>query len=330
MFAGLVSTIIPVHNRPELLIEAVGSVLSQTYRPIEVLVIDDGSTDTTPEVVQQLAHKNPSIVHSLSQQNTGPGGARQAGLDLARGEFIQYLDSDDLLLPRKFEMQIAALIAAPDCGAAYGKTRLQSSRSRNSRALPLKRTGERLYAMFPAMLQSRWWSTSTPLYRRSVLDRAGRWSNLRNEEDWEYECRIAALGIRLVYCDAFVSVTRRHEGEQLSQNGASDPIKLRDRARAHCLIYQHARRAGISHDFPEMQHFARELFLLARQCGAIGLSREARVLFNIARKASGAARGNGLDFRLYELAARLLGWSAVGRLASQIDGFRFKEAVRVE
>ena len=71
-----------------------------------------------------------------------------------------------------------------------------------------KRTGERISTMFPSFLQSRWWDTSTPLYRRAVTDLAGPWTELRNEEDWEYDCRIASKGGRLHYCDAFVSDTR--------------------------------------------------------------------------------------------------------------------------
>ena len=71
-----------------------------------------------------------------------------------------------------------------------------------------KRTGERISTMFPSFLQSRWWDTSTPLYRREVTDLAGPWLALRNEEDWEYDCRIASKRGRLHYCDTFVSDTR--------------------------------------------------------------------------------------------------------------------------
>jgi glycosyltransferase involved in cell wall biosynthesis len=326
MIEGLVSTIIPVYNRPALLPDAVESVLAQTYRPIEIVIVDDGSTDATLEVARELAIKNPEKVRVIQQANKGPGRARQAGLEAARGEFIQYLDSDDLLLPRKFELQVAALIGAPECGAAYGKTRHYKVGHRPTN-IPFKRTGERLQTILPAALQSRWWSTSTPLHRRTVLDHAGAWSDLRNEEDWEYECRIAALGTRLAYCDTFVSDTRYHDSDHLSQGGTSDPAKLRDRAQAHRLIYTHARRAGISDELPEMQHFARELFLLARQCGNAGLGEDAQMLFGLAREASGGTRGRGLDFRLYSATARLLGWTVAGRLACHLDRYRYGAVV---
>ena len=321
MIAGLVSTIIPVHNRPELLIEAVESVLDQAYRPIEIVIVDDGSTDATPEVARGLVAKQPDIVHLIRQANGGPGRARQAGLDTACGEYIQYLDSDDLLLPHKFERQVAALMASPECGVAYGKTRLYKI-GEQATDVPWKRTGEHILTILPSALQLRWWSTSTPLYRRAVLECAGPWTSLRNEEDWEYDCRIGALGTRLAYCNAFVSDKRQHEGDQLSRDGVSDHVKLRDRVEAHRLIYGHARRAGISEAAPEMQHFARELFLLARQCGSAGLGAEARMLFSLARQASGETRGRGLDFRFYAGTAKLLGWSLTGRIACRLDQIR--------
>src|SRR5262249_59873860 len=96
---GLVSTIIPVHNRPLLLQEAVASVLAQTYRPIEIVIVDDGSTDDTAQSIIALAEGYPSIVRHLRIPNGGPGAAREAGRVTASGEFIQYLDRRAPLLP---------------------------------------------------------------------------------------------------------------------------------------------------------------------------------------------------------------------------------------
>ena len=108
----------------------------------------------------------------------------------------------------------------------------------------------------------------------------------------------------------------------LSTSGTSDPDKLKDRATAHRLILEHALAAGISHETSEMQHFARELFLLARQCGAAGLGEEARMLFKLARQASGMGRSRGLDFLLYSVGAKLIGWRAMGALTCGLDRFR--------
>jgi len=321
MVRDLVTTIIPVHNRPGLLREAVASVVGQSYRPIEIIIVDDGSTDETLGVATALANDSAGKIRVVHQGTTGPGLAREAGRRLATGEFIQYLDSDDLLLPRKFESQVMGLKSHPECGIAYGKTYYCVHGSQPEQQA-WKRTGERIDWMFPSFLQSRWWGTSTPLYRRSLTDAAGPWLGLSSEEDWEYDCRIAATGVRLVYVEAFVSEEHEHGGARLSKGGSIAVDKLRDRAMAHSLILEHARRAGIDETSEEMRHFARELFLLARQCGAAGLGTQSRDLFILAREASGAARAKGIDFRSYAVVAAVLGWSLTGRLACASDRLR--------
>ena len=319
----LVSTIIPVHNRAELLPEAVESVIAQTYRLIEIVIVDDGSTDDTPKVCQQLAGRYPDIVRVAAQSNGGPGAARNTGVELANGEFIQYLDSDDLLAPRKLERQIAALKENPDCGVAYCKTR-QYWKGKKPKDIASARTGEKLETLFPDLLTGRCWRTLTPLYRRDVIERVGPWTALRNEEDWEYDARLAALGIRLVWCDEFLADVRSHDGVHACEGDGNEVGKMKDRCQAHVLIHSHARRAGITSDNPHMQHFARELFLLARQCGAVGLAEESRRLFETAREASGSERSKGLDFRVYRGVTACVGWNLVGSLATWFDHIRTK------
>jgi glycosyltransferase involved in cell wall biosynthesis len=321
MIEGLVSTIIAVHNRAEMLREAVASVTAQTHRPIEIIVVDDGSTDDTVQVADRLGQANPQEIRVIHQSNTGPGLAREAGRLAARGEFVQYLDSDDLLLPAKFAKQIAGLRANPECGVSYGKTRYRHADGRVE-ALAWKGSGTKVETMFPAFLMYRWWDTPTPLYRASLCHKAGPWTDLKLEEDWEYDCRIASLGVRLHRCDEFVVEVRDHNEGRLCKGAPFDPYRMRERARSHTLILSHALAAGISRDSREMQHFARELFLLSRQCGAAGLAEESRELFELARQASGEARGNGWDFRLYGFFASIAGWRRLGKMACYSDTLR--------
>lgn len=320
MIPGLVCTIIPVYNRPAQLREAVESVLAQDYRPIEIIIVDDGSTDDTLAVAQALAEQHPGIIRVATQANAGPGMARERGRQLAQGEFIQYLDSDDILLPGKFTVQVQALRLHLEADVAYGITWLREADGSLVKE-PHKDTGKNISTMFPAFLVSRWWETATPLYRSSVCDQAGPWTDLSLEEDWEYDCRIAALGGKLAWCPKPVSEHRDHAGGRLSRGTSLDKRRMRQRARSHELIFGHAIRAGLE-DTPEMQHFARALFLLSRQCGAAGLGAESRRLFELARQASGETRNRGLDFRVYNIAAGLLGWKNMGRLSGWLDGFR--------
>jgi glycosyltransferase involved in cell wall biosynthesis len=321
MIHGLVSTIIPVYNRARQLREAVESALAQDYRPIEIVIVDDGSTDDIPAVAQALAEAHPDAIHIVRQANAGPGAARENGRMSARGEFIQYLDSDDLLLPGKFSAQVAALRAHPEADVAYGITYTRDATGQREDK-PHKRTGERIPTMFPAFVMSRWWETATPLYRRTATDAAGPWSTLSLEEDWEYDCRVASVGGRLVWVPIPVSEHRDHGGERLSRGDALDPSRMRQRATSHLLILGHALRAGVSLESPEMRHYARELFLLARQCGAAGLPQASRDLFEAARHASGPRRSRGADYRAYRAVASVLGWGGAGRASQWLDKLR--------
>jgi len=322
MIGGLVTTIIPVYNRPAQLREAVASVLGQDYRPIQIIIVDDGSTDgVTSEVAHALADTHHPLVQVATQANAGPGAAREHGRQLAQGEFIQYLDSDDLLLPGKFTAQVAALHTHPQADVAYGITYLRDA-SGHLIAVPHKDTGKVLATMFPSFLNSRWWETATPLYRAGVCEKAGPWTTLSLEEDWEYDCRIASLGGQLVWCPVPVSEHRDHGGDRLSRGTALDPKRQSQRATAHGLIYQHALAYGLSPADPEMQAFSRSLFLLARQCGAAGLPAESQRLFGLAGQAAGSKRRNGLDFALYALAAGVLGWKAAGKASVWLDSLR--------
>lgn len=309
----LVSTVIPVFNRPAMLREAVASVIAQTHRPIEIIIVDDGSTDDTGAVAEALGRDHPGIVRTVHIANSGPGHAREAGRALARGEFMQYLDSDDVLLPRKFELQIAALRECPECGVAYGWTR-ERDLAGTVAAEPRKRTGEQIETMFPSMLTSRWWDTATPLYRRALADCAGAWTDLRAEEDWEYDCRIAALGVQLAYVPEWVCEIRVGLDDRLSGRGDAN---LRDRARAHLRMLESATAAKIPRSSAEMQFFSRDLFHLARQCGAAGFREESRELLAGAIKISSAR-----DMKAYTFVARIIGLRGAGKLSTIADRLR--------
>lgn len=320
MVDGLVSTIIPVHNRGKMLHEAVQSVLDQTYRPIEIIIVDDGSTDDTPKVAEALAVQHPDIVRVLHQKNAGPGPARQAGLEASHGEFIQFLDSDDLLMPEKFRLQVEGLASDAEAGICYG---LAHARDVSGGAMaPTHGTEVRHREIFPAILKARLWPTAAPLYRRSACEAIGPWSGLRLLEDWDYDCRAGLLGIKLHYCPEAVALIRRHGEGHAGLAWQRNTSAMRDRVAAFERVSGYAAQAGVARDSAEMRHFARSLFLLARQCGAAGLGEESRRLFGLSRQASGEARSRGLDYRLYKMAASILGWSAMGRLSVWLDRLR--------
>jgi GT2 family glycosyltransferase len=318
---GLVSTIIPVHNRSRLLREAVASVLEQDHRPIEIVIVDDGSSDDTGAVADGLAATHPGIIRVVHQANGGPGSARQRGLDHSRGEFVQFLDSDDLLLPGKFSAQVGVLRRRPEAQIAYGPSLEEDHSQRPVRRRgPMRATGIPMERLFPRLLLERWWTTSSPLYRRALLDRIGPWQPWINEEDWEYDGRAGATGAPLAWVPSDVSVRRIHMGDDhLSDGGHLDPRKLADRARAQASLLQSALAGGVDRHGPEMARFARSAFLLSRQCGAAGAEQASRQMFQLARQVGAVGVGGRLEFLLYRLLAGGLGW---GRAACLSMGVR--------
>lgn len=309
MIEGMVSTVIPVFNRAAMLGEAVRSVLNQSWPKLEVIVVDDGSTDETPVVASEIAQSSNGVVKVVSQANAGVGGARRAGGAVASGEYVQFLDSDDLLLPDKFSMQIACLRADPEAGICYGKTRTNNYGRMSLN--PVKRTGVELRHVFPELLRSRLWDTSTPLYRRSALDVIGPWPVSRQLEDWQFDAQAGAAGIKLCYVDEFVSETRNHDEPRLCHAWMSDPRAMQDRVNAYLRVYEYAVLAGVERNGPDMQNYARSMFWMARTAGSTGLTREAEQLFRAARSTQLVP---GWDYRLVGLCAHAFGWKFASRL----------------
>jgi glycosyltransferase involved in cell wall biosynthesis len=317
MTPGLVSTVIPVHNRPAMLADAVASVLAQDWRPIEIIVVDDGSTDDTPQAAQALQRAHPGIMHVIRQDNGGPGRARQRGLEAARGEFIQFLDSDDVLLPGKFERQVRGLMQDPDAGISYGKSYARVEGRRLPE--PTQQSGRRERHILPAALNMRLWDTGGPLYRRTALQRIGPWSDLRQLEDWEFDCRAGAAGILLHHCDEFVHEYIHHTEPRLGLAWMRDESAMHDRIRAYVLVYGHAKRAGVARESAEMRTFVRSLFWMARNAASYGLTKEARELFQLARA---EAVNPGLDYAAFAMAGNVMGWQRAARLAEAVRRWR--------
>lgn len=112
----LVSVIMPAYNAAPYIRDSVATVLGQDHRHLELIIVDDGSSDGTPELVEGL---DPRIT-VLRQKNAGPAAARNLGLQTAKGDFIAFLDADDLWTPRKLSLQLQYLQQHPDVGLVYG------------------------------------------------------------------------------------------------------------------------------------------------------------------------------------------------------------------
>jgi glycosyltransferase involved in cell wall biosynthesis len=199
----LVSVIIPAYNAAALIEETLQSIFRQTYQPIEVIVVDDGSTDNTVEVVKAF----PGPVRLVSQANSGGcSSPRNNGLGLAQGEFITFFDADDLMVPTKIERQAAFLRRHPRCDAVLMDYRnfdehghAPSSHfdtcAQLRAAVEMEGQGEIRLASKIAnriLVSENFAIAGSPLIRRSVFQHVNSFDeNLRASEDFDFIYRLA-------------------------------------------------------------------------------------------------------------------------------------------
>ena len=159
MAPPLISCIVPVFNAERFIADALDSILAQSYRPIEVVVIDDGSTDKTPEVVTAYGDR----LRYFRQAHSGAPQARNFGLGLAQGEFIAFLDADDLWHPEKLARQMARFEARPELDLCI--THLQRFWIPQLEQEQQRFQGHRFAQVLPGYV------TQTLLARRRLFDR---------------------------------------------------------------------------------------------------------------------------------------------------------------
>jgi glycosyltransferase involved in cell wall biosynthesis len=194
---GLVSVVVPTFNSGAWIDETLASVLSQTYRPLEVVVVDNGSTDDTRE--RAARHAEVRVVQVAER---GAGATRSAGLDAARGEFVQFLDSDDLLEPTKIERQVR-LLEATGADVAWGPfwtyvQRADGAFEKGGRITP--DVGDDVVA---SMLGPRGFvQLGATLIRRAPRSRSIRFDNGESTpcEDVRYLLELGLAGARFVRC----------------------------------------------------------------------------------------------------------------------------------
>jgi glycosyltransferase involved in cell wall biosynthesis len=194
----LVSTIIPTYNRAALLVRALDSVAAQAYRPVEVVIIDDGSTDNTVETVASrrpyLAARGIDVIFH-QQQNLKAPKARNVGMKLARGSLFAFLDSDDLWLPDFLETVVRLMVEHPDCGMGFsGILGIDDNdvvfAERRMYLDPDPEEGV-LHEPFNRIIRYMPTQTSGVIVRRKVIDDVGDFDlSLPVVEDWDLWYRI--------------------------------------------------------------------------------------------------------------------------------------------
>jgi len=273
---ALVSIIIPSYNMADSLPRAISSALSQEWRPLEVIVVNDGSTDDTETVCRGLE----GSIRWFSQSHAGAGAARNRGIREAGGRVVGFLDADDELLPGMVSALWKALDAQPDAGAASGVCNVLS-RGRNWRLpderliLSLGRKRAVFYDYFAAFEHRHFVATGSLLIRREVLDDAGMFNeNLQAGEDQELWARIGGR-----YPWAFI------DREVMIYNHTPKPWRRSlpgNRADQHWLYSEQTMRSQIRRELWESYRIVRRKTVLnqSRNLLSNGLTFEARILLD--------------------------------------------------
>ncbi|MFA9229779.1 MAG: glycosyltransferase family 2 protein [Microgenomates group bacterium] len=184
-----VSVILPTYNRETLVARAIDSVLAQTFTDFELIVVDDCSTDGTRAILEQYRNR-PQVRLVLSAVNRGGGGARNLGIEQARGDLIAFQDSDDIWLPHKLAAQVARLDAVPDAGLCYCGA-LHSAGNR-SYYIPEPIFDQLEGDMAAEILKRNTTSTQTLVIRREVFEKAGMFDvRFKRYQDWDLMIRVA-------------------------------------------------------------------------------------------------------------------------------------------
>ena len=181
-----VSVLIPTYNRADLLRLTLDSVVAQTYPNLEVIVIDDGSTDDTAQVIASFGER----VHCIQQVNQGPDAAIANAFTLSTGEYINFMDHDDLMMPTKIERQVAILNKDQSVGLVHcGYEHIDENGRLLQKAFVLPETN-----VLSNLIGGNFIWSGAPLIRRTCLNDVGLFDESIWCSDWDLWLRIAVAG----------------------------------------------------------------------------------------------------------------------------------------
>lgn len=184
-----ISVIVPAYNAEQTILETIESIQKQSFSELEIIVINDGSTDRTLEILNTIKDDRLKI---FNYENGGLPVARNRGISHAIGDYMAFIDADDIWTPDKLSAQLTALQTHPEAGFAYSWTSFMDEKGETFHlGNPIYFEGD----VYAHLLVSNFIASgSNPLIRREVIEHVGKFdTTLRSAEDWDYWLRIARL-----------------------------------------------------------------------------------------------------------------------------------------
>lgn len=229
--AELVSAIVPTYRRPQLLERSLGSVLRQTYRPLELVAVDDGSGDDTTAVLEAFADKAASAgveFRHVSQDNAGPGGARNLAMEHATGRLFAFLDDDDRWYPQKLETQLNMMSLHPEAGVSFTRFVYDGKETEPKPSVRNMRDGWAFDSLCCGETRAH---MQTLIVRRDVAHKVGGFAHQYSWDDTEFVLRLSLESPFVAVHEALTVICT--EEDSLSRRGGlegdieRDSIKLR-------------------------------------------------------------------------------------------------------
>ncbi len=207
-----VSIIIPTYNRADYLLEALDSILGQSHDDVEVIIVDDQSTDDTEAklgtYISSLPPEKAGRITFLIQEKAGAPAARNLGFRTSTGEGIVFMDSDDLLTAEGLAAGVARLEQG---GCDYVYLPVQKC-DENSVPLPGEIVGAAFGTGLSAEIAGYHWQTMGAIYKRDAAEKVGPWNpELTGSQDWEYQARVKMSGAKGAFVDVIIGYWRTHD-----------------------------------------------------------------------------------------------------------------------
>ena len=279
MTTPLITVVIPCYNAAAYVGDAIESALSQTYRPVEVIVIDDGSTDGSLGVIKSFG----DAIRYESGPNFGVAVARNRGIHLARGELIQYLDADDVLHPDKLARQVPFAIENKPAITYCDYERRERGQSEIAK-VPYRDCGQVDPVVFVVRMPQL--TTAAPLHWKSVLQQIGGFrEDLRCSDEYDLHMRLACRGFRFVRLREVLYTVRKTFGNLTSDRSRVVSTALR----ARCLAMEYLKETGKLTSTRRLA-FAEMLANSARKCFDRGMDELGTRCFEAACRAHPAAK----------------------------------------